>query len=295
MARYGYGMSVSGSRKSIVASSTPAPSGLPVVSTERIAISGLGGANGSYSRMGTGTNPIEDWTLTGYAYRDPSFNNGFNERRFLFAPNSTISDAYSNQLGTPYSYWALVYMYYDGEYASWITDIISFNPSTDATTIPTTGWSPSLTITQDLFPYLISLNGTFGPLNTAPTTLSPIYDLSQINYYYTEIPSLADQSVPYRIYLSMVPNGFDGADYIYMIYLLYPTNGFYVDNISAGRWLIGNGYSYQGDNSGYYTNFAYYTELQSKLTVPSSNISNWTRIAGYYPNEGSINSMIFYT
>jgi hypothetical protein len=38
MAGYGYGISVSGSRKSIVASSTPAPSGIPVASTNQIVV-----------------------------------------------------------------------------------------------------------------------------------------------------------------------------------------------------------------------------------------------------------------
>lgn len=294
MARYGYGISVSGSRTPVVASGTPAPSGLPVATTAKIAISGLGGANGSYSRMGTGTNPIEDWTLTGYAYRDPSFNNGFNPRIFLFAPNSTITDANPfNQLGTPYSSWTLVSMYYDGEYASWITEVISTNTSTDASTIPTTGWSPSITITQDLFPASISLDGDFGPLNSASPTLYPATYPDEYNIYNTEIPSLADQNLPLRIYTSFAGNGFNGVDYIYMIYLANSTSGYYAEGVSAGRWFIGNGYSYSGDNDGYYTNFGYYTALQSKLTVPSSNIANWTRIAGSYPNEGSITNITF--
>jgi hypothetical protein len=38
MARYGYGISVSGSRTSIVSSSEPAPSGIPVASTNTIIV-----------------------------------------------------------------------------------------------------------------------------------------------------------------------------------------------------------------------------------------------------------------
>ena len=38
MARYGYGISVSGSRTPVVASSTPAPSGIPVASTNTIIV-----------------------------------------------------------------------------------------------------------------------------------------------------------------------------------------------------------------------------------------------------------------
>jgi hypothetical protein len=143
-----------------------------------------------------------------------------------------------------------------------------------------------------IFPSSISLTGDFGFI-TAPPQLFPITDLNEINFY-SEISSLADQSVPYRIYLSTVfPNSSGGYDYIYMIYLASSTSGYYPEQISAGRWLIGNGYSFEGDNSGYYTNFAYYTALQSKLTVPSSNIANWTRIAGYYPNVGSITNITF--
>jgi len=51
MAGYGYGMSVSGSRKSIVASSTPAPSGIPA-STQTVIVNGsgyAGGFSGTYS------------------------------------------------------------------------------------------------------------------------------------------------------------------------------------------------------------------------------------------------------
>lgn len=144
-----------------------------------------------------------------------------------------------------------------------------------------------------VFPSSITLDGDFGPLNSAPTTLFPITDLSQLDAFLSEIGGLADASIPYRIYLSTTPNGSGGVDYIYMIYLANSTGGYYAQTISAGRWLIGNGYSYSGDNEGYYPNFGYYTALQSKLTVPSSNIANWTRIAGPYPNQGSITNITF--
>jgi hypothetical protein len=139
-------MSVSGSRTAIVASSGgAAPSGILVANTSTIIIQGNGA--GTYSRIGTGTNPMEDWTLTGYAYRNPNqyFQGG--DGTILFAPNSIISDGFQNHIDTPYSSWALVYMYYYGEYSSWITSITSINDSTDANYIPTSGWSPSITIT----------------------------------------------------------------------------------------------------------------------------------------------------
>jgi hypothetical protein len=79
-----------------------------------------------------------------------------------------------------------------------------------------------------------------------------------------------------------------------MVYLANATAGYYYDNVSAGRWFIGNGYTFSNeDNSGYYTNYGYATALQSKSTPPSSNIANWTRVAGYYPNQGSITSITF--
>ncbi len=150
------------------------------------------------------------------------------------------------------------------------------------------------------FPASISLDGDFGPLNSAPSTLFPITDLSQLDTFLSEIKSLAGVesgtiTIPYRIYLSTAPNFSNGYDYIYMIYLANSTAGYYPENISAGRWFIGNGYSYSGDNDGYYPNFGYYTALQSKLTLPSSNIANWTRMAGYYPNLGSITNITFNT
>ena len=141
MPRLSLGLGISSSSKLL-----SVPSGIPVASTPSIDISGLGGANGTYSRMGTGTNPMEEWTLTGYAYRNPS-TNGYEPKVFLFAPNSIISDGNTNQLGTPYSQWTLLSMYHDSEYNSWITDVIASSPSTNPSTIPTVGWTPPITIT----------------------------------------------------------------------------------------------------------------------------------------------------
>lgn len=140
------------------------------------------------------------------------------------------------------------------------------------------------------FPASITLTGTYS--STASPTLLPISNFNEISFY-SEISSLADESVPYRIYLSTAPNISDGIDYLYMIYLRGATTGYYNETISAGRWLIGTGYNYQGDNSGYYVNFGFYTALQSKSTPPSSNIANWTRLAGVYPNAGTITEIAF--
>ena len=50
MARYGYGMSVSGSKTPVVASSTPAPSGIPV-STQTIIVTNAGAFDGTYTNV----------------------------------------------------------------------------------------------------------------------------------------------------------------------------------------------------------------------------------------------------
>jgi hypothetical protein len=260
------------------------PPPLLVATTPRIVITGQGG--GAYVRMGTGTTPMEEWTLTGYAYRSPNQYFPSGDGTILYAPNSTISDGYSNQLGTPYNSWTLVYMYYDGQYANWITQVISSNQSTDASTIPTTGWSQTLTIAPDTFPASISLEGL--------PTLYPITSLSEIQNYNYEIQGLAEQNTPYRIYLSTTPNGVGGINYIYMIYLANATSGYYSQNVTAGRWFIGSGYTFSNeDNEGYYTNYGYATALQSKSTPPSANIANWTRVVGYQDNGGTITNITF--
>jgi len=52
MARYGYGMSVSGSKIRVVASGTPAPSGIPVATTSSVIVSGSPhGFNGTYNKI----------------------------------------------------------------------------------------------------------------------------------------------------------------------------------------------------------------------------------------------------
>jgi len=98
---------------------------------------------------------------------------------------------------------------------------------------------------------------------------------------------------PLRVYADTVANGSGGYDYIYMCYLELNTSGYYTESVAPGRWFIGNGYSFSNDNSGYYTNYGYYTALQSKSTPPTSNIANWTRVAGYYNSGGTISNLTF--
>jgi len=151
MARYGYEISVSGSRTAVVPSSGGGGDGFPNVAGTASIVIGNSDAfsNGTYARIGTGANPLSDWILTGYVYRKPD-SYFISEGRILFAPNSVIKDSGGEgtpQLGTPYSSWAFIYISYDSENDAWNPQTIATNSSTNASTIPTTGWSPAITIT----------------------------------------------------------------------------------------------------------------------------------------------------
>lgn len=147
MPRLSLGLGIQNSRK--IKSGGAAPSGLQVSSTSNVAITNLGAFdNGTYIRRETGTTILSDWVLSGNAYRkeDATF---VSEGRILLSPNSTIKDsggAGSNQLGTPYSSWTLIYVSYDGENDVWNYTTVATNSSTNASYIPTSGWSPTLTI-----------------------------------------------------------------------------------------------------------------------------------------------------
>jgi len=125
MAGYGYGMSVSSSRTAYVASSTQTDSNLPA----QIIVSGSAGADGLYTKT----------TLAGINTPAPiggTFNYLLGVGVFYIT-----SPGNSN---------------YNGDYAGndWVlasgndaATIYSENASTDATIIPRSGWSPSITIT----------------------------------------------------------------------------------------------------------------------------------------------------
>lgn len=147
MPRLSLGLGIQNSRK--IKSGGATPSGLQVSSTSNVAITNLGAFdNGTYIRNGTGATILSDWVLSGYAYKkdDIVFTS---EGRLLLSPNSTIKDfggTGSNQLGTPYSSWTLIYVLYDAENDVWNATTVSTNSSTNASYIPTSGWSPTLTI-----------------------------------------------------------------------------------------------------------------------------------------------------
>ena len=133
MARYGYGMSVSGSRTPVVASSTPAPSGIPVAGTNQINI-GNSPDNGAYL-FGFG----EYNGLTGTAY--------FNNYSIIYFNNSNdtiVSGNYGDTVPVvPYA-WNFIY----GTNPDNLTVVSSeANTSSGQTAayIPIIGW-PSITV-----------------------------------------------------------------------------------------------------------------------------------------------------
>ena len=146
----------------------PAPSGLQVSSTENVAITNLGAFdNGTYIRKGTGSTILADWVLSGFAYTKPNL--FYDEGRILLSPNATIKDfggAGSNQFATPYSSWTLIYVVYDVENDIWSATTVATNSSTNASYIPTSGWSPTLTIQNGAYAAdAINFNYAFGGSN----------------------------------------------------------------------------------------------------------------------------------
>jgi hypothetical protein len=140
MPRLSLGLGVQTVRK--VGGGGAAPSGIPVASTSSIAISGYG----------TLVKKVADETITGdgltinagVAYT----NLGTNPTAYvLFGPPPTfMGDMGPNQ----FSEWTLysVGAYEGGDVNAWLNGtLIASSTSNDITTIPTTGWSPSITIT----------------------------------------------------------------------------------------------------------------------------------------------------
>lgn len=128
MAGYGYGMSVSGSRKSIVASSGAAPSGIVVATTTNVIVT-----FGDTSSINYARSDYPQYTF--YAVYDPA--EGISFQRLTF--NYDVANT-----------WALV-QHSSGEEGGLVIE--ATNPSTNSAVIPTTGWTytlgsgPSITIT----------------------------------------------------------------------------------------------------------------------------------------------------
>jgi len=140
--------------RSVPVVATPPPSGIPVASTESLIISGNATFNGIAFKKVSGGRVLgvqgfsgELYVYSGIAY---GYDLNYGQGKILIPPQTVIIDSYEygapDKLYTPSNTWRLVAAGYDGENDSYNIDSIANNPSTDPTTIPTTGWSPSLTI-----------------------------------------------------------------------------------------------------------------------------------------------------
>jgi len=165
MAGYGYGMSVSGSRTAIVASSGgAAPSGISVATTNAVNISSSFPTfivNGTYTKVTTALTRVAGSLVsnklllaTGLVYLKEA---GYNDSDFpsksygyiLIPPNVTFQTTLDNTLD-PVAFWTAGRVYdYDNEGTTgWeYTTVRLENASTDATIIPTSGWNYAITIT----------------------------------------------------------------------------------------------------------------------------------------------------
>jgi hypothetical protein len=143
MPRLSLGLGVQAVNK--VKSGGGAPSGIPVASTTSVVITNGDLLNGTAIKKTVGqmcwgvSYSYNATVVTGVIY---SYNLDYNQGAMLVQPQATASDFL-----TPSNNWQIVYTTYDTEAGELVTLASATNPSTDPTTIPTTGWSPSITIT----------------------------------------------------------------------------------------------------------------------------------------------------
>lgn len=134
---------------------TPVSSGIPVASTASVVIGNAGaGNNGTYvkkvpQQLLLDTGPVELYSnIAGTCY---VLGAGNADGRILFSPDAQAWDDLgfgTEQFGTPFGNWKLGYVYYEGgDISSWLFTEIATNASTNPNFIPTTGWTPSITIT----------------------------------------------------------------------------------------------------------------------------------------------------
>jgi hypothetical protein len=141
--------------RSVLSSGGAAPSGIPVASTASVVISGNATFNGTAVKkvypqqcFGDVVFGAKLYVYSGavYAY-DASENAG----KILIPPQTLLTDDFMSgtpdQLGTPSSTWRLVDVSYNSEFGNYEISNITNNSSTDANYIPTSDWSPSITIT----------------------------------------------------------------------------------------------------------------------------------------------------
>ena len=138
MARYGYGASVSGSRTPFVASVAPAPSGIVVATTNTI-------------------NVVDDFNIEETISLTKFSSTEYRTDEYSFVISQIYCEAYSDNVNITVfrvsvildgGYW--IYRYYGIYDCDGNVQVTYDNTSVQQVTsgiIPTTGWSPSLTIT----------------------------------------------------------------------------------------------------------------------------------------------------
>jgi hypothetical protein len=132
-----------------------APSGIPVASTASVVISGNATFNGTAVKKVVGERLLGIGVFGGelYVYSGIAYGYGLNsgQGKILIPPQTEIIDNVDfyppGKLNTPSNTWRLVVAGYDGGEDTYNIDSITNNSSTDPNYIPTTGWSPSVTIT----------------------------------------------------------------------------------------------------------------------------------------------------
>jgi len=185
MPRLSLGLGVSSSSK--LPQGRAAPSGIPVASTASVVIAGQNVIfpNGTYTKVtANGTrvagSAVSDKLLldTGLVYLKEA---GYGDvgrpvapyGDILIPPNTTFTATNFDTL-VPESYWRAGRVYgLQGEESSYFGfSFANTNLSTDPTTIPTFGWSPSITITAPTFPDTATTNVVNALINTSNATIT---------------------------------------------------------------------------------------------------------------------------
>ena len=122
-----------------------APSEIPVASTASVVIGNAGSFNGTYTKkIPEQSFPIsfghDSYIKTGICYSLGNY--------LLLSPNAQIwDDEVGAILDSPFGVWKLIDPSFDTDLDSWVYSVIASNSSVNTDYIPTSGWSPSITIT----------------------------------------------------------------------------------------------------------------------------------------------------
>ena len=139
MPKLGLGLSLPQTK---ISGSAPAPSGIPVASTNQIIVTNAGSFNGTYTKRSSGADLTITYGLlqgTGNSY---SISEGGTDVFVLIGPQMTVG-------GYGVGSWIFAYGYNDDDYGGIVFTALDpiTNASTNINTIPTTGWSSGITIT----------------------------------------------------------------------------------------------------------------------------------------------------